>query len=350
MPKKKPADLVTEARNNATELEIRKAKQEATKQKALLRESHAREEELERKLDFLLESGGKVKPKAIRKPARSKAKGVAAVVPATDWHVEEVITHDGTNGKNRFDLAIAESRIKRFYQKVPELIEWQNHLAPVTELWHPLLGDLMTGYIHEELMETNSLSPTEASLFIQEHVCSGIEFLKKETGLPIYVPTCVGNHGRTTPRKRIKTSYKNSFEWLLYETLAGRYAGDPRVEFRVGRGYHNTQEIMGRVVRFHHGDGLRYQGGVGGITIPVNKAIAQWNKVRAADFDIFGHWHTHLVNYPTWISCGCLVGYSEYSVEIKADFQHPTQTFIVIDRRYGLTQATPIFLEKPKRN
>ncbi|GAI55192.1 unnamed protein product, partial [marine sediment metagenome] len=104
-------------------------------------------------------------------------------------------------------------------------------------------------------------------------------------------------------------------------TLAKYYAKNKRVHWMVGRGYHNTQEIMGRKVRFHHGDGLRYQGGVGGISIPVNKAIAQWDKVQVVDFDIFGHWHTFLPHYPKWVSCGSLMGYSEFSVEIKAEFQ-----------------------------
>lgn len=284
-----------------------------------------------------------------RKLRRSPSRGVAVVVPATDWHVEERIQRAAVSGKNFFNLKEAATRINRFYSKVVELIEWQNHLARVVELWHPLLGDLISGYIHEDLTESNELSPTEACLFLQEMICSGIDFLLRETKLPIFVPTCQGNHGRTTPRKRIKTSYRNSYEWLLYMTLARFYATNKRVFWNVGKGYHNTQTIMGRKVRFHHGDGLRYQGGVGGITIPVNKAIAQWDKVNTVDFDIFGHWHTHLPHYPKWVSCGSLMGYSEYSVEIKAEFQHPTQAFIVIDRRYGMTQATPIFLTKPTR-
>ncbi len=336
-------------RSETTELDVVKARNEAAKYKSLHKESMAREIELERRLEHLVSIRAKPRPKAMRLPAKGAARGVAAVVPATDWHVEETVYREGTNGKNEYNLTIAEARIKRFYAKTLELIDWQNTLAPVVELWHPLLGDLLTGTIHEELLETNSLSPTEACIFLQDMICGGIDFWLRETKLPIFCPTCVGNHGRTTPKKRIKTSCRNSYEWLLYTTLARNYAKNQRVHFMVGRGYHNTQEIMGRKVRFHHGDGLRYQGGVGGLTIPVNKSIAQWNKVDTADFDIFGHWHTHLVNYPTWISCGSLMGYSEYSVEIKADFQHPTQAFIVIDRLYGLTQATPIFVTKPRQ-
>jgi len=349
MTKRNPETLVAEADSVASDISEAREKNEAASAKRKHKEAIAIAMESEKRLDAILAIQGNPTSRYFKALRKSKARGVAVVVPATDWHVEERIESAAVNGKNHFDLAEAEARIERFYGKVLELIDWQRNLAPVVELWHPLLGDLMTGYIHEELMETNSLSPTEACVFLQDMICSGIDLWLKKTRLPIFIPTCVGNHGRTTFKRRIKTSCKNSYEWLLYMTLAKRYAKNMRVFWYVGQGYHNTQTIMGRKVRFHHGDGLRYQGGIGGISIPVNKSIAQWDKVDAADFDIFGHWHTHLTNYPKWVSCGSLMGYSEYSVEIKAEFQHPTQTFIVIDRQYGMTLATPIFLTKPQR-
>lgn len=349
MKRRDPKNIVSKAVQVTADMSIAKAHTEAASWKGKHREAVETAVTLEKRLDALLAIQGEPPIRRIEKARRSKSRGVAVIAPATDWHVEERIFSAAVNGKNHFDLTEAEARIKRFYAKVLELIDWQSSLAPVVELWHPLLGDLLTGYIHEELMESNSLSPTEACVFLQEMISAGIDLWLRETKLPIFVPTCVGNHGRTTIKKRIKTSYKNSYEWLLYMTLAKRYERDRRVVWSVGQGYHNTQAIMGRKVRFHHGDGLRYMGGVGGISIPVNKSIAQWDKVEPADFDIFGHWHTHLAHYPKWVSCGSLMGYSEYSVEIKAEFQHPTQAFIVIDRLYGMTQATPIFLTKPQR-
>jgi len=346
--KKRNAKKLVESATTATiELALTGARAEVAQWKRKYKDVTAIASNLKRQVEVLAEMpSDPVIQKFIQIPPGKPSKDVAVVVPATDWHVEERISKEATSGKNEFNLTIAEARIKQFYAKIDELIDWQCGLAPVSELWHPLLGDLMSGYIHEELMESNTLSPTEACVFLQEMICSGIDFLLRRTKLPILIPTCVGNHGRTTPRKRIKTSYQNSYEWLLYMTLAKYYAKSKRVHWRIGKGYHNTVEIMGRKVRFHHGDGLRYQGGVGGISIPVNKAIAQWDKVQVVDFDIFGHWHTFLPHYPKWISCGSLMGYSEFSVEIKAEFQHPTQTFIVIDRNYGMTLATPIFLEK----
>jgi hypothetical protein len=350
MARRNPEELVNKSNQDATELTVIKSAREAASWKAKHKEAVATAIEMEKRLESLTAISGPVNPNHISNLRKSKGRGVAVVVPATDWHVEETVYREAVNGKNEYNLPEAKRRIERFYQKIVELIEWQNHLSPVKEIWHPLLGDMLTGYIHEELMESNSLSPTEACVFLQEMICGGIDMLRRETKLPIFVPTCVGNHGRTTFKKRIKTSFKNSFEWLLYMMMAKRYEKDKNVTWFVGQGYHNTQKIMDRKVRFHHGDGLRYMGGVGGITIPVNKSISQWDKVDAADFDIFGHWHTFMLGYPKWVSCGSVMGYSEYSVEIKADFQHPTQTFIVLDRNYGMTCAIPIFLTKPQRS
>jgi len=350
MPKRNPQELITEADSAANDIALAKAKAEAVQWKAKHREAVASAVAAERQLDAMLVMKNKP-PVGRTLPIlkRSKSAGVAVIAPATDWHVEEQIDPAAVNGKNNFNLAEAENRINRFYFKVLELIDWQNSLAPVVELWHPLLGNLMSGFLHEELAETNSLSPTEACVFLREMLSSGIDLWLNNTKLPIFCPCTVGNHGRTTQKMRIKTSCRNSFEWLLYKTLEKQYEKNRRVVFQVCHGYHNIQEIVGRKVRFHHGDGLRYQGGVGGLSIPVNKAIAQWNKSTPVDFDIFGHWHTFSWNYNNWISCGSLMGFSEYSLSIKADYQAPTQTFIVLDRNYGVTSALPVFLVPSNR-
>jgi hypothetical protein len=281
---------------------------------------------------------------------RCLAESVAVVIPATDWHVGEKVFSEATGGKNYYDINEAAKRINKFYTSAIELLEWQRHRNNVSEIWHPLLGDLMTGAIHDDLLESNELSPVEACVFLRDMLCAGIDFLRSQTGLPVFIPTCVGNHGRTTLKPRVKTSCRNSYEWLLYKTLEKIYEKDADVHFFVGTGYHNTQKIMDRLVRFHHGDSLQYQGGVGGITIPVNKAIAQWDKVSPVDLDVFGHFHQFLEHYPKWVACGTLMGYSEFSVKIKAEFQHPTQTFIVISRQFGIDLAKPIYLTESQRD
>jgi hypothetical protein len=117
-----------------------------------------------------------------------------------------------------------------------------------------------------------------------------------------------------------------------------------QVQWQVSESYHNLVTIYDKIIRFHHGDGLSYQGGIGGLTIPVEKAIANWNKSPAkADLDCFGHWHTQMQS-PKFCSNGSLIGYNAYAISIKAPYEHPQQTYFLFDKRRGRTMTAPIIV------
>jgi hypothetical protein len=260
---------------------------------------------------------------------------------ASDWHVEETIDPKTVNGLNTFSVAIAEQRIEKFFKNVVRMTEIQRAGAKIDRLVLFLGGDLMTGYIHEELVESNGMSPTETVLWLQDRVASGVEFLSKHFS-EIVIPCSYGNHGRTTQRSRVSTGAKNSYEWMLYHTL--RKALERKASWHIADGYHLLLDCYGKTVRFHHGDGLKYQGGIGGLTIPVEKAISSWNKGVQADLDVFGHWHQSQQN-PKWISNGSLIGYGPYSLIIKAPFEPPSQTYFLFDKKRGRTITAPIYLD-----
>jgi intein/homing endonuclease len=111
--------------------------------------------------------------------------------------------------------------------------------------------------------------------------------------------------GNSTKKPRHATGAANSYEWMLYKTMA-KHLKD-KASWHVSDGYHLLLDLYGKTLRIHHGDGLQYQGGVGGLTIPVEKAIAAWNKGVPADLDIFGHWHQSQQN-PKWVCNGCFTG------------------------------------------
>jgi hypothetical protein len=303
-------------------------------------------EELESQLD-VVQLLRDQKPRAgvysIR-PAKASANQAVAVAIASDWHVEETVDPLTVSGLNEFSLEIADRRIERFTQSVLRLVGIERGGTDIPVLVLGLLGDLMTGYIHEELREENSLSPTQTIIWLRERVDKMIRTLRKEGGFEkIVIPCSVGNHGRTTIKPRHSTSYKNSYEWLLYKVLQRDFAGDD-IEWVIGESYHTYLSVYDKVFRLHHGDGLKYQGGIGGLTIPVEKAIAAWNKARVADLDIFGHWHQSQQN-PKWISNGSLIGHNAYAVAIKAGYEPPQQTFFLFDAKRGRTGTWPVFLE-----
>ena len=252
------------------------------------------------------------------------SKEAAAVLVASDWHAEEVVDPKSVSHLNEFNLTVADRRIEKLCKTALRTIEVQRGGTDIPVLVLCLLGDLMNGFIHEELREENALTPTQTILWLKERVSKFIRTLQKEGGFEqIIIPCSVGNHGRTTIKPRHATSWKNSYEWLLYKVLEQEIT--EKVTWVIGESYHTYLDVYGKTFRLHHGDGLKFQGGVGGLTIPVEKAISSWNKGRVADIDIFGHWHTSQQN-PKWISNGSLVGHNAYSISIKAPFEPPQQT------------------------
>jgi hypothetical protein len=279
------------------------------------------------------------------KPAKRNRGDATAILVLSDWHVEERVDPKTVNGFNDYSLDIATARVERVFQKSLMLLEDSRHLTKINELVVAVLGDLISSRIHEELVETTQLAPLDAMLFAMNLLERGLRTLLAEAKVErIIVPTANGNHGRTTHKMRHATAAQNSYEHNAYLHLARRFQDEPRIHFQVGTGYHNWLNIQGHDVRFHHGDSMRYGGGVGGIHVPVNKSIAAWNKSRRAAVDFFGHFHQFTWNN-RWVCNGSVIGYSAYALSIKAEYEEPKQTFAVIDQERGLTRVLPIFCE-----
>ena len=303
-------------------------------------------EELTKQVDVasvLKESPTSNRTYAIERKSKS-SREAAAVIVASDWHVEESVDPKTVSHLNAFNLEIADKRIERFCKSALRLIEIQRGGVDIPILVLALLGDLMSGFIHEELREENELTPTQTVLWLKERVAKFINTLRKEGNFEqIIIPCSVGNHGRTTVKPRHGTSWKNSYEWLLYKILEQEITEG--VVWVIGESYHTYLDVYGKTFRLHHGDGLKFQGGVGGLTVPVEKAIANWNKGRVADLDIFGHWHQSQQN-PKWVSNGSLIGHNAYSIAIKAPYEPPQQTLFLFDGKRGRTGTWPIFVEE----
>jgi hypothetical protein len=297
----------------------------------------------ERSLETVLATKDRVTRKKLRPGGKVSRGHATAILCCNDWHVEGCVTRESVDGANEFNLAVADRRIRRTWQKSLFLLDFVRRISNVRDMVVWLGGDLINGAIHEELEESNFLGPAEAVLYVQDHVAAGLDLLLREADVDhITVVTSYGNHGRTTKRRRISTGYRHSWEWLAYHNLARHYRNTPKITFKVEQGYHNWLPVQGYDVRFHHGDAIRYAGGVGGVTIPLRKKIAQWNKRRKAYLDVIGHFHQFIDGWD-FVGCGCLIGYDAYALEIGAEFQQPTQTFLVIDRTFGKVLCAPVF-------
>ena len=300
-------------------------------------------EELEHRLSVVLPLSNVTPTRdTIVIPKSSKKSEAAVFAIASDWHIEETVDPDTVNGLNEFNLEIADQRIETFFASVLKLTDIERNGVHIDTLVLALLGDFINGYLQTEMVEDNSLSPVEAVIWVQERLLKGINTLRKYGNFKkIVIPCSVGNHARTTEKSRIATVTKNNFEFLMYTWLSQSITDG--VEWQIATGYHNFISVYDRVICFHHGDHLKYGGGIGGLTIPVEKALAQWSKGKYFDMSIFGHWHQFMQN-PRWLCNGSLVGYGPYALSIKAAYEPPQQTLFLLDSQRGRTATWPIFV------
>jgi hypothetical protein len=280
-----------------------------------------------------LKSAPRVKPVT----RREKASGLREACPfimISDTHVGETVRPETVNGINAYDPKICRERFARLREAVRWEVELERHAFKMRDVFLWLGGDLITGFIHEELVESNSMSPTQEVLFAQEMCEAQIDDLLAQDFERVIIPTSHGNHGRTTLKRRISTGAHNSFEWLLYQSLKRRYSGEKRVEFIIAEGGLNYVKAYNTDMRLCHGDDIRYGGGIGGITIPILKKIGQWNKARRADETVMGHWHQRITLRGVNVN-GSLIGYGPYAQSIGAEPEPPEQGFFLIDSVYG---------------
>lgn len=284
--------------------------------------------------------------KSKRPPARTtKAKGspVTAILVLSDWHVEEEVDPATVAGRNAFDLNVAESRVAETMRRALLLLEHESKLAPINHVVVAALGDFISGDIHDDTRDVALLPPLAATRFAGELLGGCIDMVA-DRFKSVTVATCNGNHGRSTQKPRIATDHEFSYEYSLYRTMesANRHKN---VGWQIGVGYHNWLNLDGFKVRLHHGQAIRSNGGIGGVSISANKAIAQWNRMEKADLDIFGHHHQFSWNYGRYVSNGSLIGWNAFANFIRAEWQPAAQSLVLIDRDRGVTKALPIFCE-----
>ena len=291
-------------------------------------------------------AGIKAKPV---KPGRltKSVKGSATVIVAlSDWHVEERVDPVTVNGLNDYDLDVADRRIGELSERFAVLLEHQRQLVKVPRVVVWLGGDFLSGHIHPDTAEMAQLPPLSAIRWAGERIRGFLDMVADMTP-EVIVATNSGNHGRSTEKLRIGTELDHSFEQHMYLTMAGQET-KKNVRWQVGEGYLNVVDLDGFRVRFHHGHAVSYGGGVGGITIPTNKAIAAWDRIDRADLTVFGHWHQFSwLRAGRYVSNGSLIGHSAYATRIKASYEPPCQAFVVVDHeRREVTDAKPLFCDR----
>jgi len=259
------------------------------------------------------------------------------VVVASDWHIEETVRSSEVNDLNEYSLAIAKERATQFFKVALHLRNLEAKNTPVPTMVLAFLGDFITGNLdlNRGMPGNCSLEPTVAAYEAMGILASGIDFLLDNSDLNLVIPCHMGNHSRITKKPAHGDNESgNSLEYMVYAFLAQRYKDNDRVKFLISKAYTSYLDVYGVTLRLHHGHRIRFQGGVGGLTIPATKYIMRANIGKRAMYDVFGHHHQKQMG-PNFICNGSMIGYTAYAHDEGFPFEPPSQTYFLINKRWN---------------
>jgi hypothetical protein len=282
------------------------------------------------------------------KANRSYKEECTVITQLGDVHIDEIVNPNITNKLNSYNPEIAELRLERYFTRLIYMIRLQRRAGiKIDNLVLHLVGDFISGWIHDELIETNSMTPVRATLLVEQLLTRGIKTIAEMGDLVnIVIPCSIGNHSRTTKKNHFKNTFDTSFEAIIYQHLSDYFknAGFTNVEFIISESPYIYYNIYGKINKFSHGNHFNYQGGIGGIEVGLNKWSYRENAVMPFDMAWIGHWHRYIVSPKVRIN-GAVIGYNEMSRAFGFTPEVPMMQFQLLDKKRGYTTNTPIILE-----
>jgi len=253
----------------------------------------------------------------------------------SDWHWGERVA-DGS-----FSPQEASRRVVRLLSLLQK--EWEKSQLShrVSHLCLGLLGDFISGGIHDEAREIggNHLTPTEEITQVQGALAWAIKtVLTSFRGLEKLTCICVhGNHGRLTKHSRATSGHRYNLETMMYWNLRQQFRGHKRVEFLIAEDTAVYTQVLGKTLRWCHGDFARAIDPPG-----LHKWMQKQNhQIRHADFTLMGHVH-HLYCADGLITNGSLVGPTDYSKSLG--YGEPAQQIFVCLDAHGVAQVSRLYV------
>ena len=281
---------------------------------------------------------------AILPPAAAAVSTSVPVLLCSDWHCGAVVRPAEVNGLGEFDVGIFHDRAQGLFRNALKVVNMVRSSVTITEMVVWLGGDLIDNWLRDEAQQTQELSPTQQLIECERAIVAGLGYLLEHGDFErIIVPCSHGNHGRTT-HKMQGNSAATSYEWLMYQSLQRHFRNEPRIVWQIADGNVTYLQVLGQVLRFHHGDACRYQGGIGGLTIPLTKWIHRADQAIRADHTFQGHFH-QLTLGPNWSVNGSLIGPTAYGLKLGFAPERPQQLMRFIDSQRGFTISAPILTD-----
>lgn len=352
------ADAIAQAQHDAARLDatyararLERERDQARAEAKLLRahneELNARIALLE-KLDNVNDRGA---PWLTRMPGKGKLHhGIISLI-LSDTHFDEVVNPDEVGGVNAYNREIGRQRLHRMFDNVVTLARRYYQGIHYDGVALAVLGDLLSGNIHEELTETNADTVYGSLDYWSDEVAAFILGLAEEFG-KVDCVGIVGNHGRRTRKPVAKRRAKDNLDWLLYRSVAKLTKHDARITWQIPESTDAHVPVYSTRYEYTHGDQFRGGGGISGLMAPLmlghhRKARRQMAIGRGFDWLCMGHWHEYLHGRGLIVNSS-LKGYDEYAYVNNYVPERAMQAMWITTPEHGASFASPVIVDDRK--
>lgn len=266
-----------------------------------------------------------------------------AIALFSDAHIEETVKSASVMGLNEYNVKIARERIEKYFANLVSCLNTDK----VEYLLFANLGDNISGFIHEELSQSNELTPLEATFEAQNLIYNGLKYICDNTELKrIKFVGIVGNHSRVTNKIQHSNGYKMSYEWLMYKNIQkqAELEGLP-IEFDIPESEMAIEDTSdGKRFLFIHGFQIKGSGNgtVCGIYPSLGRLSLKYGKVYKQDKIYLGHFHS-CISIPNAVVNGSIIGYNSYALTNGFAYEEPAQMYELYDTNIGQLLTRQIY-------
>ena len=280
--------------------------------------------------------------------------------PLSDTHIGEFVDIDQMNGLNSYDFDIFNNRLYGWANQVVSLVELRRNAVPIPELVVPMLGDMISGDIHEELSHTNLANCMMQMIRGANLIAQALLYMAPHFQI-VRVPCVVGNHGRMTRKPPMKDKFMD-WDYLMYQWIAALCKNQNNIEFHIPKSFLTVFPVCNRNVLAMHGDAVSGAGSLASVTKVITnlRSVLHFKKglenevgdipeTIAADFDsvMIGHFHRvdELdIGTGTAHICGCMKGADEFAMTRLQAVTKPQQIVTYWHPKYGYIGKEIIYL------
>jgi len=264
-----------------------------------------------------------------------------AIALFSDAHIEENVDPRTVLGLNEYNMEIAEERIQKYFVNLVKALNEDE----VENLIFASLGDLLTGFLHDDNIQTNNCTPIEATFMAQNLLYSGLEYLVENSTVEhIKFIGIVGNHSRTTKKIQHANGYAMSYEWLMYKNVEKQcQLANLPIEFEIPNSEMAIINILNKNYIFIHGFQIKGGTGISGILPSLNRMSLKWERIFHQDKIYLGHFHNFMSLTNIAVN-GSIIGYNTFSLTNAMLYEKPLQLYDLYDEN-GLILTRKIYCE-----